>query len=223
MKTNSIILLVIFLSSILLMQTGCSFIKTQKEYIYLRDTIKVAMNNDMLEEVYTGARVTKTIVFTDEGQSTTFKEGEPVELIFDGLDMSKYSLDIKHNRSTGEITFSVVDNEDTKVILTEKCEVVERRNTSYLPMIEVAEDLNPEQIIITPIFDNDCNQLGYQIRYGSEERDCEKVATPILTEYEECVGKIEKNKAPVKKKRFTPVVKNNKNCIEWLLFGVPCK
>jgi hypothetical protein len=205
------------------MQTGCNFIKTQKEYIYLRDTIKVAMNNDMLEEVYTGARVTKTIVFTDEGQSTTFKEGEPVELIFDGLDMSKYSLDIKHNRSTGEITFSVVDNEDTKVILTEKCEVVERRNTSYLPMIEVAEDLNPEQIIITPIFDNDCNQLGYQIRYGSEERGCRKVALPVLKRFSDCANKFDRKKRINSKKKESPVEINKNDCPEWLLFGVPCK
>lgn len=208
---------------LVLLLTNCNIIQSSKEYVYLYDTVRVAMNDDVLEEVYAGERVAKTIVFTNSGQSTTFKQGEPIELIFDGVDMSKNSLDVKHNKATGEIILSVVNNLKTKVILTEKCEVIERRNTSTLPMIEVAEGLNPEQIIITPIFDSNCNQLGYQIRYGSEERGCRKVAKPILERFTNCAKKIERNNKINVKKTKNPMTENKQDCPEWILFGLPCK
>lgn len=116
----------------------------------------------------------------------------------------------KYNKSTNKITIGLYDDYQEKAIeLNQKCEVFEFRGLTEIPRIKLAKDLNPEQIIITPMFDNDCHQFGFQIRYGSVGRGCGRVARKILNRFNKCV-------------KVKPPLSRSNNCLERVWFGVDC-
>lgn len=179
------------------------------EYIY--DTIKVANVNGNFSTSVAGYP-SKRVVFNEIGQSFTIKQGEIVEFVLD-IDIQQASFDILTDLQTKEITLKLVQKDTTKIYLSSKCQTIKRYQTGWIPPIEVASNLNPEQVIATPLFNNNCEVIGYEIRYGSEESGCKSVARETLQRFVECSKKLSPQTVTQRKK---------KPCINELL-GLPCK
>lgn len=169
----------------------------EKEYIY--DTIRISNYSGEIREAITGAKPNKQLIFSNIGQTYTFKSGESIEIISDGVDFSNTTFDIETNEETKEVKMKLVDKDFSKVYLDSKCQTIIRTGIEYVPKIEVAKGLDPEQIVVTPIFDNDCNRIGFQIRYGSTDRGCRKEASEVLARFKDCTKNTSKN-IPIKDK-----------------------
>lgn len=156
----------------------------EKEYIY--DTIFVANAQGEMVNAVPEPKKAKQLVFDKVGESCTFRPGETIEVISDGVDFSQYTFDIETSEENEDITLTLVDKDITKVILTSKCQTIIRTGIEVVPKVEVAPGLKPEQIVCTPLFDDDCQKIGYEIRYGSEERGCRKEAKPNLVKFRDC-------------------------------------
>jgi len=217
---------IIFVISVILIFTSCQSIDmllhpnnyTQKknpvikEYIY--DTVKISnFNGELTEPASPGIKPSKQLVFTETGQSYIFKPGETIEIISAGIDFGTSTFDIETNEDTKEIKLTLIDKNNAVVSLTSKCQTIVRTGIDFIPRIELAKDLNPEQVVITPIFDNNCIVIGYQIRYGSTERGCIKEAKEMLTRFQDCV------KNPTKS---TGSPKISSDCQLKRKLGIPC-
>ncbi len=156
----------------------------EKEYIY--DTIFVANAQGEMVSVAPEPKKAKQLVFDKVGESCTFKPGETIEVISDGVDFSQYTFDIETREDNEDITLTLVDKDVTRVILASKCQTIIRTGIEVVPKVEVAPGLKPEQIVCTPLFDDECQKIGYEIRYGSEERGCRKEARPNLIKFRDC-------------------------------------
>lgn len=154
----------------------------------------------------------RTFVLSVAGDQAVFYQGEQVGLITSNIDFSQYTIQTTTDKSTNEVTMKVVSLNEIRVYLQRKCDVVEIFNVSQLPQIEIAPGLSPEQIIITPRFekiDKKCYQVGYQIRYGSEENGCSNQAKKVLQDFKGCTSS-------------EPKRRSTSSCLR-ALFGVPCK
>ncbi|MEJ5286803.1 MAG: hypothetical protein CH6_1641 [Candidatus Kapaibacterium sp.] len=214
---------ILIIALFVLTLSGCKFIdfvlhpdqyhKSSKvrvtEYVY--DTIKVANKDGNVTTAVAGLP-NKRVVLSEIGQSFTIKKGEIVEFIFN-IDVADATLDITTDLETNDITFKLVQKDTAKVYLTSKCQTVKRYQVGAVPAVEVSPNLRPEQIISTPLFDNNCQMIGYEIRYGSEERGCKKEASEALKRFVECTKYGFKPTNPQQKKR---------PCVNELL-GLPCK
>ncbi len=184
-----------------------------KEVEIRYDTVIVSNNEGSLTSgAVAGINPTRKIIFDNIGQSYTFASGETIELITDGVDFGKSAFDVITNSHSNDITIKLIDIEMDKVKLSSKCETIERNGIEFIPKIEVAEGLDPEQIIITPLFDNNCVRTGFQIRYGSVESGCKKEAAEILNLFRKCTGK--------KQSKHKPKIKDD--CIRLSKLGLPC-
>lgn len=154
---------------------------------------------------------TNTLLISEIGQREALRQGEKRMIIFDYWDMESACLVTTTDPYSKEIFIELKDKDDAIITLKKKCDVVELRGVDMIPPIVVSDGLNPEQIIITPLFDHDCNVLGYQIRYGSTERGCTKVAKDVLNQFHNCVGS--------KKNSFRKKVPN---CLQERWLGIPC-
>jgi len=177
------------------------------------DTVYIRSNDGALsvDQTPIKGRI-RSFVLSSIGDLAAFKQGEQVEIITSNIDFSQNTIQTTTDKSSNEVIMKVVSLNDTRVYLSRKCDVVEIFNVSQLPQIEIASGLSAEQIVITPRFDNDCNQIGYQIRYGSEENGCGKQAEKVLQDFRKCTT----STTQVQKRRSTS------SCLR-ALFGVPCK
>ncbi|MBM2813470.1 MAG: hypothetical protein HW421_232 [Ignavibacteria bacterium] len=131
----------------------------------------------------------KKFIISKIGQSFSINPGQTVEYVADNIDFSKYTFDIETDETTKEIKMILVDKDFSKVTLKSKCHTIERRGIVLAPKIEVAEGLDPEQIVITPLFDEKCNPDGYEIRYGARERGCREESQKNFENYKRCRDK----------------------------------
>lgn len=138
------------------------------------------------------------------GDYCIIKDKEFVEIVLDDIDFTKVSLDIRKNYETNEIKISIVPTTN-EVFLETKCQTIVRSGSyDFLPPISVKKGLNPEQVIVTPVVDDttNCNIIGYEIRYGSEERGCKRQAKANLINFEKCFGKPKTRTTKEFKKNF---------------------
>lgn len=184
---------------------------TVKEIIY--DTVKITNNEGNITSAVTGLPK-KRITFTQVGQSYTFKNGETVEIILHGVDLAKATFDIETNLETKEVTIKLVDRDFSKVFLSSKCQTIKRIGSFTVPKIEVSPELKPEQVVITPLFDNECRVNGIEIRYGSEERGCKDVARKTLIDFRRC--------SENQKKLPSQSIQPNSPCSYLRKLGLPC-
>lgn len=203
--------------------SGCSsFFKQGEVTNIVYDTIRVKVDeyNNLRRTAMTGIPITKRAVFTGPDQEVTFQQGEQLELISDGIDFSQYSFDVRTDDETDEITIKVVDKQDSKVLLSKMCQTIERMNTDKIPEVEIADNLPPQQVVITPIVDEVCFVIGYQIRYGTLERGCRKNqrASEIYDSFNDCYPN--NNIKKIKKRKFE---QKKHDCLEWILFGIECE
>ncbi|MCX7909903.1 MAG: hypothetical protein N2560_10380 [Ignavibacteria bacterium] len=158
---------------------------------------------------------TKKFVFYEAGQTCTLRNGERIELVFENIDFNMYTFEIETDLATQELTLKLVNIEETRVFLSSKCQTIKRMVVGKLPKIELASNLNPEQIVITPLFDDTCNVIGYEFRYGSEESGCKAFAKQTLQKFNDCTKKRTNKTSSSTQKKKVP-------CPNELL-GLPCK
>lgn len=147
-------------------------------------------------EIVTGGNIDskpieKTLLFKSVGETHKFKKGDIVEVVTQGIDFEDNTFYYTYEKGSDLISLSLQPRKDCHVKLQNKCEVLTWNDPNNIPNITVAEDINPEQVILTPLFNNgkECERVGYQIRYGSVERGCLSVAKDVLEQFNNCVGR----------------------------------
>ena len=125
-------------------------------------------------------------VLSEPGDRIVLKMGDRANMIFDNINPETESIETVIDDEAGTVTLSVVDRRLNIIRLTQKCQTVERVGSGPLPAIEVGDGLRAEQIIITPLCDDERNIVGYSVRYGSEERGCGSQARAALRAFGRC-------------------------------------
>ncbi len=156
-----------------------------REIVY--DTVVVQVDSQQGVTQAVKGMPTKNVVFTDFGQSVRFRSGEIIRLMYDAVDVSIATLQANIDPSTGEVVLSLIRRNEP-VQLSRKCQAVIRMD-SQIPIVEVKEGLSPEQVVVTPVFNSECKQIGYEIRYGSTERGCLNEAQKTLNQFRNCVDR----------------------------------
>jgi|GEM_PF-1256530 len=171
-----------------------------REIVY--DTVVVHVTET---EFVPGARPTREIRFTYEGQAVAVRSGETVRLIYEGVDVATARLEGEFT-DTGAVVLRLV-HRSKPVRLTYKCQTV-RVFQRTIPDIETDPTITThpaEQIIITPIYSKDCQHVGYEIRYGSTERGCKREAKEVLDRFRRCTGASPPASAPRRRIRHIPL------------------
>ncbi len=116
----------------------------------------------------------------------TFTIGEVVTINFDGIDFENYFIDFVQNDDNNKITLKLVNKKNGVILFQEKCQNFQRFDLE-IPKIEVADGLSPQQVVMTPLFDDHCQQIGWDVRYGSIESGCKsKSITDIVKIFTDC-------------------------------------
>lgn len=167
--------------------------------IIVYDTIKVKVEQyeHVLTEAVAGEQPKKRLVIDKIGKKVEFQKGEPIELISNGFNFANASIKITTDEENNRIELEVIDSQLQIVKFEKKCQCIEVRNINQLPPIDLNPGLDPHQIVITPIFNNnnDCQLVGYQIRYGDQKYGgCTQAeATQVHNTFKNCIKKIDKN------------------------------
>lgn len=153
----------------------------------INDTLSIKNING---EIVSGINKSNPLIFSKIGQEYKFKNGEDVQLIISGIDMEDATFDIITDNLTKDVTIKLVDKRNSKVVFTKKCQTINRYNVESLPSIQINKNLPVEQVIFTPIFDDNCNLIGFQMRYGSQERGCnDSITNEIYRKFIFCTDK----------------------------------
>lgn len=128
------------------------------------------------------------------GDRIDFERGVPFELNIN-IDPNTSTLKVGYDENTKWHYIEVIPI-NQKIKLTKKCEVIRVNAFEGIPIIEVDDSIQyQEQIVITPIFNTNCEFLGYEIRYGTTERGCK---SKVLKQFINCT----KAKVPPKNTKF---------------------
>lgn len=166
--------------------TSCRTVTNHSDNI-ISDTVIIKNN---FGEVVPGTSVDKELIFSKIGQELKFNNGEEVKLIIKNVDMNTATFEVMTDEATKEVTIRLVDKNNSVIVFTKKCQTINRYNIEVLPKIKLLPELAKEQVISTPIFDENCNIIGFQMRYGSQERGCRDEETNnIYRRFMFCVDK----------------------------------
>jgi len=194
------------LSFISLFTISCStFFKSESEIV--KDTVFIQISDDG-EITYVdptpGLKKTSALVLKNNYDYVIFNSNEKIKLVVDGIDFCETTLKIEKFDDNEKIKITVVPI-DEEIILENKCQVQKWYDPYELPKISVNDKIingikaKDQQIVITPIYNKNCERIGFQIRYGSIERGCIKEGRKILNEFNKCNGNPRiKGKKPVK-------------------------
>ncbi len=143
------------------------------------------------------------------GDEIVMKYGESVLIVIDSLNPTAVTIESIVDEATKTVTLRVVDKDKDVVMLTHKCQTVDRigGGATAFPKISIADGLALEQVVVTPMCDDKNRLAGYSIRYGAEERGCQVQAQAGLKSFHRCFDKV----APEKKQiaRSGSTVKND--------------
>lgn len=188
------------------------------EYVYI-DVKRNETGIEGLESSY--ANTGQVYEFTYIGQSYLINRNQPFTIAFKNIDPDDVSLITSTNEYSDELKITLVSKKLEKVILSNKCEVIEIKGLETIPRIEINKGLQPEQVIITPLFDTYCNQIGYQIRYGSIESGCYRTGKYVVDRFNNCVKKKHSSgstKNTEKRNRGT----RKSDCLKKIWFDLEC-
>lgn len=179
----------------------------------VRDTIYIGnYEGDVIAGEKTLAE--KQVTFSQIGQEYKIKQGEVIRLVLNNIDTEKSTFDMITDDATGEVTLKLIDKNEYRVILTKKCETITRYNADFIPRVEFDGSLL-EQVITTPIMNDECEVIGFQIRFGARERGCRDDSTnQIYKKFIDCT----KNKNP----KDIGISLSNE-CKKRIKLGLPCK
>lgn len=183
------------LAVVLIYLNGCSFLRNGKSEI-IRDTVVVQINNDG-EVIYLDAasnqKLQKAFVLRDNYDFITVNANEKFKLIVDGVDFCYSTLKIEKFDDNTKIKISIVPL-DEEIVLEDKCQVQKWYDPYTLPKITIKDKIvggkkeKDNQIVITPLYNKNCERIGFQIRYGSIERGCAKEGRKVVDEFNKCNG-----------------------------------
>ena len=139
----------------------------------------------------------RTESLQDIGDEIVMKYGESVLIVIDSLNPTAVTVESIVDEASKTVTLRVVDKDKDVVMLTHKCQTVDRigGGATAFPKISIADGLALEQVVVTPMCDDKNRLAGYSIRYGAEERGCSVQAQAGLKSFHRCFDKI----APEKK------------------------
>lgn len=148
----------------------------------------VVIQSEILSPV-TGIVKEDTISLGPSTGPVTLKDGQAVRMELVGFDPNKHRITTTLGEDPNTVRLEVVGIDDGVVILKEKCQVVNIYGVGEVPRVRLPDNISTEQLIITPIVNDDCEIYGYQVRYGSEERGCKSVAKEVLKRFQKCFSK----------------------------------
>lgn len=122
------------------------------------------------------------------GDKVSIGDNDEVRLSFQGFDPKKCVLVTEYDPVLQQTTIIVVDRSSFIVTFKEKCQVIRVGNVSTLPRVVIANSLDAEQIVITPLCDGQKTIVGYEYRYGSQESGCRSQAKAGIAEWQRCKG-----------------------------------
>ncbi len=116
----------------------------------------------------------RQIILKNYGQIENFKVNEPVAISMEDLDPEKTNIisNIDMDADNIEMKVTEYDKKET-VVLDKKCQIV-IVGLGTLPEIIRGDAIKREQIVITPIIDDECNIIGNEIRAGTIESGCKE-------------------------------------------------
>jgi hypothetical protein len=193
---------VVTIAGLILLTHGCTSFQTitTREIVY--DTVVVRVQDTALV-VCRGERPSRVIIFSYPGQEETFKVGEVIRIILDGVDLEQSRLEGDFTGS-GYVKLRLVNQSDP-VQLKSKCQTIRIFQLS-IPKIEVLPEIQgQEQVIVTPIYNKQCEHIGYEIRYGSTERGCWQQAKQVLEQFQRCTKGTMLISPPRKPSRYKPL------------------
>jgi len=157
------------------------------------DTVAVVATGGGLSYAQSSKSKTPTRVesLSKVGDEVEVKYGEALLLVLDSLNPGQMTIESIIDESTKTVTLRVVDKSADVVVLTHKCQTIDRVGGGAIefPRIQLAEGLTPEQVVVTPMCDDKNRMAGYSIRYGSEERGCSIQAQAGLRSFHRCGDK----------------------------------
>ncbi|MFA6572195.1 MAG: hypothetical protein WCT77_13285, partial [Bacteroidota bacterium] len=114
----------------------------------------------------------RELFFSRYGQEHKFEIGEPVQMVFSGLDPDNTDIVTKADFEDNTMTMKIVPKGfNEEINIEKKCQIV-NVGLGPLPKITVSPTLAREQIIVTPRLNDDCIMTGYEIRAGTIESGC---------------------------------------------------
>ncbi|OGU39241.1 MAG: hypothetical protein A2X61_07085 [Ignavibacteria bacterium GWB2_35_12] len=114
----------------------------------------------------------RQIVLKNYGQIENFKVNEPVAISMEDLNPEETNIISNIDMDDGNVEMRVTKNDEKEtVVLDKKCQIV-IVGLGPLPEIVRGDAIKREQIVITPIIDDECNIIGNEIRAGTIESGC---------------------------------------------------
>lgn len=167
-------------------------------------------------------------VFSSEKDSIEFYVGDTVVLEVRNVDFSRYTfmtrLDAEENKKI-RVKLTLQPLLGSVLFLDSMCQTVYWNNPYYTPVVQVAGSLDYEQVVYTPIFNELCIMVGYEVRYGSVESSiCGADAKRTIDEFSDCMASGNgRHSASKSGKRSDQRTKENKlppRSLEEILFGI---
>lgn len=143
---------------------------------YLADSVTVSVGNESALTP-SAAPPHHRLVFRKPGDSYVVPKHEPIEIIYDNVDIANGMLVVISREADNSVIIRFQGRYDP-VQLSSKCETVILQGVDVLPPIEAINNAAlKQQIIITPLVSDDCrSMLGYEVRYGSIQQGCTETA-----------------------------------------------
>lgn len=109
-------------------------------------------------------------------------------LIVRNVDFSVYTFYSNFNELENIVELGIIRPTSNAIKLKNNCETIRWMDPLKIPKIEIDENLNTQQIVITPIMNNNCQKMGYEIRYGSQDiGGCKVEAKKVYEKYFNCL------------------------------------
>lgn len=174
--------------------SGCTLFKPSISEV-ITDTVYVLINNDG-EITYLkptpGFKTIKPFILSNDYDFITINANEKIKLIVDNVDFCSSTLKVEKIDNESKIKISVVPI-TTDIVLENKCQIQKWFDPYVLPTIMLKDKFVggkkevDQQIVATPIYNQKCERIGFQIRYGSIERGCVE-GKKVLDEFNKCNG-----------------------------------
>lgn len=150
--------------------------------------------------------VIRQLTLRGEGSEVSFRLGDPVSLIFEGVNVDSHTVETTLDEENNTVTMRVLSRRSGIVSISKKCQTFIYSSLRNLPIVEIKPGLDPEQIVVTPLCDQDGNIYAYELRYGSTQRGCTSVARTGLERFKQCSRSVqEQPKRPItRRKQLTP-------------------
>jgi hypothetical protein len=127
-----------------------------------------------------------TMKLWSDGDEARIVNGSATNIDLSGFDADKEVIITEVDPGRNEVVMRVARKKTAEIRFTSKCQVFTIGNTDVLPPIEIADGLQPQQVVVTPLCDGVNSVIGYEIRYGSTEAGCRSAARNGMKKFKLC-------------------------------------